>query len=187
LQAFLDAGPAPVAFSAGTATAAAHAFFHVSVQAAQQAGVRAILLTPFEQQVPAVLPDNVIHVDYARFNALLPQLAAFVHHGGIGSTSEALRAGVPQLIRPTAYDQFDNSALTLKLGVARELLGNQYTARTVAQMLKEMLVDSSLRKSSHRLADSFKQNEDPLEIAYNAICQRCFFLIAKHREAPVPY
>jgi rhamnosyltransferase subunit B len=174
LQAFLDAGPAPIAFSAGTAKATAHAFFHVSVQAAQQAGVRAILLTHFEQQVPAVLPDSVIHVDYARFSALLPRLAAFVHHGGIGSTSEALRAGVPQLIRPTAYDQFDNSALAVKLGVARELLGKQYTAPAVAHVLKEMLVDSSLRQSSRRVADLFKRNEDPFEIAYNAICQRCF-------------
>jgi UDP:flavonoid glycosyltransferase YjiC (YdhE family) len=169
---FLEAGPPPVVFSAGTATATAHSFFDASVKAASQAGVRAILLTHFAQQIPASLPENVIHVDYAPFGALLPKAGVFVHHGGIGSTSQALRAGVPQLVRPVAYDQFDNSARVVKLGVARELLAKQYTARTAAQVLTEILGDHALRERCRQVAGHFANGIDPMEETCDVICKR---------------
>ncbi|MCZ7655925.1 MAG: hypothetical protein M5R42_19155 [Rhodocyclaceae bacterium] len=65
LDEFISDGQPPVAFSAGTATATAHEFFKTSVEASEAAGLRAILLTHFRQQVPASLPKNAIHVDYA--------------------------------------------------------------------------------------------------------------------------
>jgi UDP:flavonoid glycosyltransferase YjiC (YdhE family) len=36
---------------------------------------------------------------------LFPRVAAVVHHGGAGTTAEALRAGVPQWIVPFLADQ----------------------------------------------------------------------------------
>ena len=155
LEAFIREGQPPVAFSAGTATATAHEFFKTSVQASEAAGLRAILLTHFGQQVPAALPKSVIHVDYAPFGSLLPRLAAFVHHGGIGSTSQALRAGVPQLIRPVAYDQFDNSARAVRLGVAQEVLPKQYVPHVVADALKKLTTDSSLNQRCQQVATRF--------------------------------
>ena len=52
----------------------------------------------------------MLWLPYVPLRALLPRCAALVHHGGIGTTAEALRAGVPQVIVPLAYDQFDNAA-----------------------------------------------------------------------------
>ncbi len=153
LQAFIDAGPRPVAFSAGTATSKANDFFAQSVEACQIAGLRGILLSHFPNQVPANLPDNIVHVPYAPFSALLPKLAAFVHHGGIGSTSQAMRAGVPQLIRPVAYDQFDNAARAVRLGVARELLPKDYQPAKVAAALRSMIDDTSMRASLAGVAE----------------------------------
>ena len=43
---------------------------------------------------------------------------ALVHHGGIGSSAQALRAGIPQLVAPQAYDQYDNAMRLQALGVA---------------------------------------------------------------------
>jgi UDP:flavonoid glycosyltransferase YjiC (YdhE family) len=174
LLAFLHAGPPPVAFSVGTATATARGFFETSVAAAQQAGTRAILLTHFARQIPASLPENVIHVDYAPFGALLPKVGAFVHHGGIGSTSQALRAGVPQLVRPVSSDQFDNSARVVKLGVARELLAKQYTARATAQALTEILGDRALRERCRHVAGRFANGIDSMEETYDTIRNRLF-------------
>jgi UDP:flavonoid glycosyltransferase YjiC (YdhE family) len=174
LLAFLEAGPPPVAFCAGTATATAHQFFDTCAEASRQAGVRAILLTQHAQQIPALLPKDVIHIDYASFGALLPKVGAFVHHGGIGSTSQALRAGVPQLIRPVAYDQFDNSAHATRLGVARELLVKQYTVQATAQALTEMLNDHTLRQRCKQVAARFADGTDPMEQTYTAICKRLF-------------
>ena len=171
LDEFIKAGQPPVAFSAGTATATAHEFFKTSVEASETAGLRAILLTHFRQQVPASLPENVIHIDYAPFGTLLPKLAAFVHHGGIGSTSQALRAGIPQLIRPVAYDQFDNSARAQRLGVAHEVLPKQYTPQAVAKMLNTLSTDDALRQRCQHIASRFT-NRNPIGTACDVILNR---------------
>jgi rhamnosyltransferase subunit B len=168
---FIQAGQPPVAFSAGTATATAYEFFKTSVEASETAELRAILLTHFRQQVPASLPKNVIHVDYAPFGTLLPKLAAFVHHGGIGSTSQALNAGIPQLIRPVAYDQFDNSARAVRLGVAHEVLPKQYAPQTVANVLSTLTTDKALHHRCQQVASRFT-NRNPIGTACDVILSR---------------
>ncbi len=150
---FLDAGDAPVGFTAGTATSSAHAFYSASVEACCRAGRRGILLTQSPEQIPLSLPENVSHFQYVPFGALLPKLAAFVHHGGIGTTSQALRAGVPQLIRPMAYDQFDNALRAINLGVASELLPSRYSAKTVAKALLHLTNNQQVRERCQYWAD----------------------------------
>lgn len=46
-------------------------------------------------------------VDYARY---LPRYDRVLHHGGAGVMYHALRAGVPALVLPLDYDQFDHAA-----------------------------------------------------------------------------
>ena len=169
---FLEAGPAPVAFSAGTANANAKSFFETSLAACRLAGVRGVLISHFADQIPEQCPADIMHVAYAPFGALLPKLAAFVHHGGIGSISQALRAGVPQLIRPVAYDQFDNSACAVRLGVARELLPKQYSARSVADALSQLMSDIRVRERCSETASRFV-NGDGIQAACDAILSRC--------------
>jgi len=60
----------------------------------------------------------------------LPRCAVFVHHGGIGSCAQGLRARVPQLIRPFAYDQFDNAARIEADGAGRFVPDGDTRART---------------------------------------------------------
>jgi len=152
LEAFLAAGAAPVAFSPGTASAGNQAFFQASIEACRLAGVRGVLLSHFPGQLRGALPADVIQVDYAPFGALLPRLAAFVHHGGIGSTSQALRAGVPQLICPAAYDQFDNAQRACRAGVAIELLPEHYQAPAVAGALRRLIADPDVRTKCRQAA-----------------------------------
>ena len=174
LSQFIEAGPAPVAFSAGTANANAQEFFEASAEACRIAGIRAIFLSHFAGQIPKHLPDSVVHAKYAPFGALLPKLAAFVHHGGIGSTSQALRAGVPQLIRPVAYDQFDNSARAVQLGVARELLPKHYSARTAAAALSQLTSDVKLRERCKEIAERLVQS--------NSVKTACDVIISRYVE-----
>ncbi|HEX8612893.1 MAG TPA: nucleotide disphospho-sugar-binding domain-containing protein [Telluria sp.] len=150
--AFLDAGEAPVAFTSGTANATSHAFYAASAQACLLAGKRGILITQHPSQLPATLPPGVVHMAYVSFKALLPRLAAFVHHGGIGSTSQALAAGVPQLIQPMAFDQFDNASRAVQLGVARTIAPKRYTANAVATLLTELMCDQALAQRCKALA-----------------------------------
>jgi len=115
---FLDAGPAPIACTPGSVMAHGRAFFQRAIAAAAALGLRAVLVTPYREQLPDLLPPFIHHEAYAPFDLLAPRVAAFVHHGGIGTCAAALAAGTPQLIAPFAFDQPDNAARLSRLGVA---------------------------------------------------------------------
>lgn len=118
LERFLASGPAPIVFTPGSAMAHGRAFFEHALAACDALGRRAVFVTPYRDQIPAALPPSVRHVAYVPFDLLAPRAAAFVHHGGIGTSAQCLAEGVPQLITPFAHDQFDNGARLKALGVA---------------------------------------------------------------------
>ena len=163
LEEFLAQGEAPIAFTAGTATAASHAFFSVSAEACRRSGRRGILLTHAPEQVPERLPPGVVHYAYAPFSALLPRVSAFVHHGGIGTLSQALRAGVPQLIRPMAHDQFDNANRAVRLGVALKIMPRKYRLNEVVKAIERLTGDATMRGRCAQIAE--KCSGDAVAIA----------------------
>jgi rhamnosyltransferase subunit B len=165
VEQFLSAGEPPVAFTAGTANVSSHAFFQASARACQILGRRGLLLTQDAAQLPVDLPPGVMHFPYVPFKALLPRLAAFVHHGGIGTTSQALLAGVPQLVRPMGFDQFDNALRATTLGVARQLLPRQYKPAAVAGALRELAGEPSIRMRCAELAKTLAGQTSGLKIA----------------------
>ena len=144
LEAFLEAGPAPVVFTLGSsAVAAAGRFYEESVDAVRRLRVRAVLLTGgFERNVPRGSPTgDTFVVDRAPHQLLFPRAAAVVHPGGAGTLAQALRAGRPMLVVPHAFDQPDNAARAWRLGVARTVPQSRYRARRVARELELMLSD----------------------------------------------
>lgn len=169
VQRFLDAGAPPVVFTAGTANTSSQAFFDASVRACQQSGRRGLLLAQDATQLPAALPQHVAHFGYVPFKALLPRAAALVHHGGIGSTSQALLAGVPQLVRPTGFDQFDNARRVGALGVARQLLPRQYRPAAVAAALDALLESPAVRARCAELARTLSAQTPGTTVAADAV------------------
>ena len=124
LEAFLDDGDPPIVFTLGSsAVGTAGDFYAEAVTAATALNRRAILLTGLhgQKRLPPRLPPSVMALEYAPHALLFPRAAAVVHHGGIGTMAEALRAGRPMLVVPFAHDQPDNAARAERLGVARVL------------------------------------------------------------------
>lgn len=143
LRAFLDAGAPPVVFTPGTGNRQARSYFEAAVQATTELGLRAVFLTPHREQLPTSLPSNICWQEYVPLKALLPHVAALVHHGGIGTTAEALRAGTPQLVVPLAHDQFDNAARVAALGAGAAIHATRVTPFRLARSL-ESVVDQQL-------------------------------------------
>ena len=153
---FLRRGDPPLVFTPGSANVHGRQFFEASVEACRLLGRRGILLTEFPEQVPGPLPDTIAHFRYVPLDLLLPRSAAFIHHGGIGSTSQALLAGIPQLLMPLAHDQFDNAARIRKLGMGDWIPVQQFTGPRVSDRLRRLLaasaVAASCRTAAERLA-----------------------------------
>jgi UDP:flavonoid glycosyltransferase YjiC (YdhE family) len=149
---FLAAGPPPIAFSPGSANRAAHQFFEAAVEACDRLGCRGILLTKYDHQLPARLPDSVRHFGFVPMSKLLPHTAALVHHGGIGSCAQGLAAGVPHVVQPMSYDQFDNSRRLVRLGVAAEIPVRQFRGRAVADALAPLMDSPAVEARCRELA-----------------------------------
>ena len=140
---FLDAGEPPVVFTLGSsAIYAAGDFYRESVAAARAAGVRALLLTGEPWNRPAEMPEGVAAFDYAPYGELLPRARAVVHQGGIGTTAQGLRAGMPALVVPFSHDQFDNGSRVARVGAGRGLPRAKYNASSAAKELRALLADA---------------------------------------------
>ncbi|MEZ6080663.1 MAG: glycosyltransferase [Pirellulaceae bacterium] len=108
-------GDKPLVFAPGTAHEQAGKFLEAAAAVCQELNLPGLLLSPNAKQHPTRLPPRVVTAEYLPFSRLLPHAAAIIHHGGVGTTSQALRAGVPQVVVPMAFDQFDNAERVAKL------------------------------------------------------------------------
>ncbi len=155
LEEFLDGGDPPIVFTPGSFLENEKPFFEAAIDACQRLGRRGLLLTRHASQIPSNLPNNVIHVDYAPFSLLLPRCGALVSHGGIGTLSAALAAGIPQLVMPIFGDHFDNAARIKRLGVGEYLWKSRFDGPRVARILDNLLTSpqvlSRCSELSHRM------------------------------------
>jgi UDP:flavonoid glycosyltransferase YjiC (YdhE family) len=118
LQAFLEAGPAPVYVGFGSMTSEdPRQVTETVVQALHQAGQRGILLSGWGALHTADLPTDVFCVETIPHDRIFPRMAAIVHHGGAGTTGAALRSGVPSFAVPFFGDQYFWADRTRRLGV----------------------------------------------------------------------
>lgn len=147
LAAFLAAGDPPLVFTLGSsAVLDAGDFFTQSARAAQRLGRRAVLLIGRDPRNRPVepLPPGILALEYAPHGPLFRRAAAVVHQGGIGTTAQALRAGVPMLFLPYGFDQPDNAARVERLGIARTISRGRYRAERVARELGALLSDATV-------------------------------------------
>ena len=151
LQTFIDGGDAPIVITPGSAMAHGREFIARALAAAAALTVRAVVVTPYRDQLPSVLPPSVHYAAYAPFDVLSRQAAAFVHHGGIGTSATVLAAGKPQLIVPFAFDQPDNAARLTRLGVAATVLPDAPPA-VWQHALANLLDDPAIAKACATLA-----------------------------------
>jgi MGT family glycosyltransferase len=166
LTRFLENGPPPIVFTLGSSAVwVARDFFQESIQAAKRLGRRAVLLIGDERNLPHSLPEGIIALDYVPYQSLLPKACAVVHHGGVGTTSQGLLAGVPTLIVPFAFDQADNAEHARKMGTSRTLFRNKYLAPRVAAELDILLRQSSYASRAMAVSRELKQENGPARAA----------------------
>lgn len=167
LEAFLQAGPAPLVFTLGSAAVNIPGDFYVeSLKAARRLGRRAVLLVGSGGDRDLAAGDpNILVDDYAPFSLLFPRAAAVVHQGGIGTVHQALRSGRPQLVVPHLGDQYDNAARVVRLGCGRSLARRRYRSDTVAVALAAILGDSRISGCAETVASNMETQDGAVAAA----------------------
>jgi UDP:flavonoid glycosyltransferase YjiC (YdhE family) len=105
--------------------------------------VRAVLtLGPAVDRAALRTPDSVEVVAFADHDELLPQCAAVITHGGLGTTLRALAHGVPMVLLPLGRDQEFNATRVAGLGAGIPLAPGRRPA-DVRAALETVLGDPS--------------------------------------------
>lgn len=138
LLAFLRAGEKPVVVTYGSTMRHGREFFRAASRACAEAGRRAVLVTGDAEPLGGPGPPNQIVERRAPFDALLPHAGALIHHGGIGTCFEAFDAGIPQMVIPNGFDQFDNAARIAKLGLGTRLSRQELTKHGASALTRMM-------------------------------------------------
>lgn len=138
LAAFLAAGPPPLVFTLGSFAVHAPGNFYAEAAAtARRLGQRAVLLTGAGSALES--DDQILVRAYAPHSMLFGHAAAIIHHGGIGTVGQALRAGKPQLVVPHMGDQSDNAERIRQMGLGKVLRARRFTADRAARRIAALI------------------------------------------------
>ena len=141
LDAWLAAGEPPVFVGFGSMSGeGTDRVERMIVEAISAAGCRCIVGAGWAGLGAGALPTGWRMVRDAPHALLFPRTAAVVHHGGSGTTAQALRAGVSQVLLPLILDQFHHAHRLHLAGVApRPVPMEKITASELAGAIRAAL------------------------------------------------
>ena len=158
LQAFLDAGDAPVYVGFGSmAGRNPQRLAKIVIEALQQAQVRGIIASGWGGLEAGDLPESIYQITQAPHDWLFPRMAAVVHHGGAGTTAAGLRAGRPTIICPFIADQPFWGDRVQSLGVGSQPIPHKkLTAEKLAAAIREVTTSQSIRQNAAALGEKLR-------------------------------
>jgi UDP:flavonoid glycosyltransferase YjiC (YdhE family) len=110
------------------------------------------------------LPPNVRAMSWVPLPSLVPTCAAFVHHGGAGTTMNALLEGVPQLVLPQISDGFANAEAVVRRGVGISGDAETADAAFVVAALGRLLEDAEIRRAVEEVRSEIARMPPPSEL-----------------------
>jgi sterol 3beta-glucosyltransferase len=149
---FLAEGPKAVLVSFGSLPDAGGWRLGIVLEAIRRVGCRAVV------QGTGPAADGVLYAGALSYPSVLPRVAGIVHHGGAGTTHEAARAGVPQLLIPHMADQPYWAQRVAALGIGPTPIRHFHLdAEGLAEGLAE-LGDPALRERAAAVAAAMRSD-----------------------------
>lgn len=173
LQRYLEASPNPVAISFGSpGTNGFHKTLALIEEAVNTANAQAILIIPSKWHARGN-SKNIFLIEYVPHSWLYPRVRAAIHHGGAGTTSASLHAGVPAIVLPLAIDQFFWGERIHQAGLGPQPIPQRnLTAKKLADAIQQGLNDSSMREKAKAVSERLSR-EDGVQAAMR-VMRECF-------------
>lgn len=158
LMHFLESGSPPVFVGFGSMTnSKPEDTTRLVVEALASTGQRGVLSAGWGGLSQKDLPDTVHMIDSIPFRWLFPRMAAIVHHGGAGTTSASLSAGIPSIVTPFMGDQPFWGQRVFELGVGpRPIPLQRLTSKRLAQAIRTALADTTMRQQAAILGERIR-------------------------------
>jgi UDP:flavonoid glycosyltransferase YjiC (YdhE family) len=158
VEAFLAAGPPPVYVGFGSMQDPDAAGTSRRVlDAVRRAGVRVLLSRGWAGLGEVELPSTALRIGSLPHGKLFPRCAAVVHHGGAGTTANATRAGVPQVIIPHEVDQFYWGHRVWTLGLSPPPIPKRrLSAEALAAAIRTCIEDAGMRQRAANFVNGIR-------------------------------
>lgn len=139
VDSFIHAHGKPIIFTPGTAVEDVEALIEEMIPICRKLGSPGIFCAKHGRaafdKLTKVNDVALLYLEHAKFSHLLPQSRCLIHHGGIGTLAQALRAGIPQIVRPRMYDQPANGVRVMMFGLGGSVFPEDFFADRVADIL----------------------------------------------------
>lgn len=127
--------------------------YHIIKKALKNSNARGVLSRGWGA-IAGYDDDDIIVVDYVPHKWLFPKVTGVVHHGGAGTTAQAFRAGVPQVIAPFFADQYFWARRVFQLGCGPKALPqNTLTSEKLCNLIKTVKSNIEYSKNAKRIAN----------------------------------
>lgn len=155
---FLAKGPPPVYIGFGSTTESdPEGLTETVLKAIDLSGKRGVLLSGWAGLSKDKLPKDVFLLESIPHDWLFPQMAAVVHHGGAGTTSAGLRAGIPTVAIPSQAEMYFWGRRVESLGVGPyPILRKELSAERLADAIHIAASDTGMKKRAAELGQRIR-------------------------------
>lgn len=172
---FIQAGEAPVLITFGSMPFESRLDLPEALRSARETlGIRLLVIKGWgiTSSADQNSDTDILFVDSAPYDKLIPLVRAVVHHGGIGTMAACLQAGKPFMTCPVLYplgDQHFWGTLAFKKGVALKPLPlKKLTQDLLNDGIRELISNPEIHARALRLAEEIKK-EDGIKKAIEII------------------
>ena len=154
LQQFIDTSPNPIAIGFGSPGTSG--YVPMLEEALNIANAQAVLTLPAKWHGD-VKSKNIFPIEYIPHDWLYQHVKVAIHHGGAGTTSASLHAGIPTIALPLAIDQFFWGERIQKLGAGLSIPQRKLNAENLAKAITQALTDEPMRARAKTVSVALSQ------------------------------
>ncbi|MDP1546744.1 MAG: glycosyltransferase, partial [Anaerolineales bacterium] len=142
VQRFINSTKNPIAIGFGSP--GTQGYLPMLEEALQRANAQAVLTIPAKWH-GEIKSKNIFPIEYVPHDWLYPRVKVAIHHGGAGTTSASLHAGIPTITLPLAIDQFFWGEQVYKIGVGpKPIPQRKLNAENLSQAITQALTDETM-------------------------------------------
>lgn len=109
--------------------------------------------------------SNMIGENYVPQTFILPRCDLAIIHGGNNSINECLYYGVPTIVMPVFFDQFDNAQRIEDLGLGKKMMPYSCSKIDLLGAINDVLSDRSLQNKCRAISNEMKVRDDSRKIS----------------------
>ncbi len=138
--------PRPIVYlSLGSLGAADVELMQRLIDTLAPAGELRVIVSLGPQHDQLRLPPHMEGAEYLPQTAILPHVAVAITHGGNNTVTECMHFGVPMVVLPLFWDQYDNAQRVDELGFGRRLSTYGHDPEELLAAVRELLAAGEVR------------------------------------------